>query len=96
MNMMWWKFEDIKSVHFINEKKDIPYKEFLLANVDWEEWPGGAAEIESAYLTQRETIEELFKLILDSCDPTDMTKENSEVFFRLHKIYHPENYPRPE
>ena len=60
---MWWKFEDVKSVYHINEKKSIPYKDFLLADVDWKEWPGGAAEIESAYNTQRERVEQLEKVI---------------------------------
>ena len=88
----WWKFEDIESIHFINEHKDIPYKDFLLADVDWAEWPGGAAEIESAYNTQREKVEELLQLILANCDPANMNEKDREFFFNLHKIYFPENY----
>jgi hypothetical protein len=55
---IWWKFEDVKSIFHINAKKSIPYKDFLLANVDWAEWPGGAAEIESAFHTQLELLKE--------------------------------------
>jgi len=37
----------------------VPWEEFALSGVDWDEWPGGAAEIESAYRTQRERVNNL-------------------------------------
>ena len=63
---VWWKFEDVKSIFHINAKKSIPYKDFLLANVDWAEWPGGAAEIESAFNTQYRRVKQLEKALTDA------------------------------
>jgi hypothetical protein len=63
---VWWKFEDVKSIFHINAKKSIPYKDFLLANVDWSEWPGGAAEIESAFNTQYQRVKQLEKALTDA------------------------------
>ena len=63
---MWWKFEKKESIFHINAKKSIPYKDFLLANVDWAEWPGGAAEIESAFNTQKKRVKQLEKALTDA------------------------------
>lgn len=60
---MWWKFEDIETIHDLNAGKDVPYKDFLLSNVDWSEWPGGASEIEASQIYFKNRVAELEELV---------------------------------
>jgi hypothetical protein len=48
-----------KLIEEAQKKPPIPWAEFALSGVDWDEWPGGASEILSAYETRKERLEAL-------------------------------------